>query len=166
MDSASGYTQATRDSNQYNSGQEYNASAAQGTFSMPNVMSSNSSLAQTNAAQFSSGYPPYSSGSSGNMYPPSSSVDTAKSTRLCTGCKNPFSHPRRKYCDKCHEDCAKTPKKCGKCDQVFVSPNICRKFCDNCQKRSTPRCEELKKNCANCDAEFTTINSCRRYVLL
>ena len=86
-----------------------------------------------------------------------------KGYRQCPGCQQLFVHPRRRYCDKCHEDCAKTPKMCMKCDQFFTSPNICRKFCDNCQKKPSSKSEELKRNCFNCCQEFVTANSCRRY---
>ena len=86
-----------------------------------------------------------------------------KGNRQCPGCQQFFNHARNKYCDKCHENCAKTPKNCTKCNQLFTSSNICRKFCDNCQKKPTTKSEELKRNCSNCNQEFLTANSCRKY---
>ena len=88
---------------------------------------------------------------------------TGKGLRQCPGCQQFFNHARNKYCDKCHERCATTPKSCVKCSQLFTSSNICRKLCDNCQKRPANKPEESKRVCSNCSQEFVTANSCRKY---
>ena len=90
-------------------------------------------------------------------------LGTEKGPRQCPGCQQFFNHARNKYCGKCHERCATTPKNCVKCNGLFTSPNICRKLCDNCQKRPTNKPEELKRICSNCSQEFVTANSCRKY---